>query len=116
MFDLPTDFAAVGRLIVTTGTVSGQNTTLPEELTVNDLKSVKASKTVQQVVDTPESELFPVQETDSTEETAQPAQTSAGIHLSSQTIFLLSFAAIVVVVVVIILVMSRKKAGPKKKD
>ena len=115
-FDLPTDFAAVGRLIVTTGTVSGQNTTLPEELTVNDLKSVKASKTVQQVVDTPESELFPVQETESTEETAQPAQTSVGIHLSSQTIFMLSFAAIVVVVVVIILVMSRKKAGPKKKD
>ena len=66
------------------------------------------------MVDTPESELFPVQETESTEETAQPAQTSVGIHLSSQTIFMLSFAAIVVVVVVIILVMSRKKAGPKK--
>ena len=119
VFDLPTDFAAVGRLIVTTGTSSGQNTTLPEELTSDDLKSVKASKTVQQVVDTPESELFPAQESDETnaaEETDQPAQTSGGIHLSSRTIFLLSFAAIVAAVVVIILVMSRKKADPKKKN
>jgi 2',3'-cyclic-nucleotide 2'-phosphodiesterase (5'-nucleotidase family) len=106
-FNLPTDFEAVGSFIISQGTGTAMAT--PSVLRSEDLSELKEDKEIADLI------KAPYEEPSVSNEPQQGASSGgSSFHLSSRTIFILSFILIVLLTVGIVWFMSKKNNEKKK--